>query len=651
MWVARQLFCQIVLGLFAAAAAPPSHPNVILITLDTTRADRMGFLGCSRGLTPNLDSLAKQSVIFERAYAQVPLTTPSHATILTGTYPQFNHLDIMGEPLAQDLPYLPDLLHQRGYRTSAVLGSFILDPKNAAPGFDRGFDFYDGTFHRRKAGESRYDSLERRADVVVDHALAWLAKRPPGPFFLWVHFYDPHDPYDPPEPYKSRFKSAPYDGEIAYTDAAVGRFLAGVRKAGVYDGALIAVMADHGEAFGEHGENHHGIFLYDETVHVPLLFKLPAQTSAGTRARTRARLADVTPTILKEVGLPVPAEMQGEALQAYMKPGGDETERAAYSQSEYARRAFGWASLESWRAGKYLFIQAPQRELYDQAVDPGARHNLAASASAVADTLANQSEAFKTKTASTARGNTELTPQQAENLRALGYMASAASPTRDPGNAHAIDPKSKIAIAETFHDALVDVEQENFEAAVPKLEQVLKEEPNATMAYFELGRAYVKTKQYDKALPPLRRAIELSPDDSLAHFELGQALVKVGNWQEAVPQFEAVVRQSPQVPEMHFYLAMSYQQTQQIPAATREFRKALKLDPNNFKANLFLGRLLGMQGDAKEALPYLLKAVKLQPESGMAHLFLANAYAELGQTANAERERAAAQRASGGENP
>jgi tetratricopeptide (TPR) repeat protein len=532
-----------------------------------------------------------------------------------------------------------------------VLGSFILDPKNTAPGFDRGFDSYDGTFHRRKSGESRYESLERRADVVVDHALAWLAKKPPGPFFLWVHFYDPHDPYDPPEPFKSRYRSSPYDGEIAYTDAAVGRLLTALRSHGVYDGALIAVMADHGEAFGEHGEFHHGIFLYDETIHVPLLFKLPAQRGAGLRVQTRARLADVAPTILKEVGLPVPASMQGEALQPLMQQSDSQSDRTAYSQSEYARRAFGWASLEAWRAGKYLYIQAPQRELYDQSVDPDAKHNLASNASAVAETMASQSEAFVTRTSSAAKGESQLTPEQAENLRALGYMASASTSRDAPDNAHAIDPKSRIQIAELFHAALVDVEQENFEAALPKLERVLKEEPNATMAYFELGRAYVKTKQYEKAVSPLRKAIELSPNDSLAHFELGQALVKLGNWQEAVPHFEIVVQQSPQVPEMHFYLAVSYQQTQQIPGAIREFRKTLELDDDNFKANLFLGRLLGMQGDAKAALPYLLKAVKLQPESSTAHVFLANTYTQLGQKANAERERNAARRASGTENP
>src|SRR6266576_1217533 len=290
-------------------------PNIILITLDTTRADRMGFLGSSRGLTPNLDALAKQCVVFTRAYAQEPLTTPSHAALLTGTYPQFNHVADLGVPLAKDLPYLPDVLRRRGYHTAAFVGAYILDPKShTAPGFDRGFDTYDAGFHKRRAGEYRYSSVERRAEDVVKHALAWLNKHPQGPFFLWLHFYDPHDPYDPPEPFNSRFASAPYDGEIAYTDSVLGKFFATLHTRGLYQGTLIAVAADHGEAFGEHGELRHGIFVYDETIHVPLLFKLPGGRSAGKRIETRVALADVAPTILRLTGLPVPAAMQGQSL-------------------------------------------------------------------------------------------------------------------------------------------------------------------------------------------------------------------------------------------------------------------------------------------------------------------------------------------------
>ncbi|HET7747816.1 MAG TPA: sulfatase, partial [Terriglobales bacterium] len=225
--------------------------NIILITLDTTRADRMGFLGSKSGLTPSLDALARQSAVFLRAYSQVPLTTPSHATILTGTYPQFNHVSDLGSPLEKDLPYLPQILRRHGYHTAAFVGSQVLDPKSAsAPGFDRGFDTYDAPFHARRPGDDRYHSIERRGIEVVQHALAWLSQHPRGPFFVWLHFYDPHDPYDPPPSFKARYATSPYDGEIAYVDSALGRLLAALHTRSLYQQTLIVVVADHGEAFG-----------------------------------------------------------------------------------------------------------------------------------------------------------------------------------------------------------------------------------------------------------------------------------------------------------------------------------------------------------------------------------------------------------------
>ena len=291
----------------SAAAVDSAHPNIILITLDPTRADRMGFLGSKRGLTPNLDAMARQGVAFTRAYAHVPITTASHTTILTGTYPQFNRVDDFGIPLSPRLPYLPDLLRAQGYHTGAFVGSLILDPLDGtAPGFDRGFEIYDAGFHLRRHGMDRYKSVERRAGDVVNHALAWLSQLPNGPFFLWVHLYDAHDPYDPPSPFKEKFASQPYDGEIAYADSAVGKLLDEIRKHGLYDETLIAVMADHGESLGAHGENTHGIFLYDETIHVPLVFKLPGELLAGRRVGSQVRLVDVAPTLLSMLSLPLP---------------------------------------------------------------------------------------------------------------------------------------------------------------------------------------------------------------------------------------------------------------------------------------------------------------------------------------------------------
>jgi arylsulfatase A-like enzyme len=396
----------------------------------------MGFLSSKRGLTPNLDSLAHQAAVFARAYSQVPLTTPSHATMLTGTYPQFNHVSDLGSPLTKDLPYLPDILRQHGYRTAAFVGSQVLDPKSAAaPAFDRGFETYDAPFHIRGQGEGRYHSVERRGMMVVNRALAWLNQHPRGPFFLWLHFYDPHDPYDPPPPFKARYVASPYDGEIAYVDSAVGKLLTALRSHGLYDQSLIVVVADHGEAFGEHGERSHGLLLYDETLHVPLLIKLPGTGSAHPLIESRVGLIDIAPTLLQEVGIAAPAAMQGRSLLELMKPsasGAANTaksdvaaqDRPQYAETDYPYRAFGWSSLRAWRAGKYLYIDAPERELYDQSLDPEASHNLVNSVPGVADTMAAQLEEFRRKTGRAGKAEVMITPRQAEQLRALGYVSS-----------------------------------------------------------------------------------------------------------------------------------------------------------------------------------------------------------------------------------
>ncbi|HLX83967.1 MAG TPA: sulfatase-like hydrolase/transferase [Terriglobales bacterium] len=654
-------------------AGPPSEPNIILITLDTTRSDRMGFLGSDRGLTPNLDLLAKQSVVFARAYAQVPLTTPSHAALLTGTYPQFSHVEDLGAPLRPEIPYLPDLLNKHGYRTAAFIGSNILDPHSAAPGFQRGFDVYDANFHQRKSGEDRYKSVERRAEVVADHALAWIHEhQKSGPFFVWLHFYDAHDPYDPPEPFKSRYASALYDGEIAYTDSIVGSFVEVLRKHGLYQNAVIAIAADHGEAFGEHGEERHGMFLYDETIHVPLLLKLPANRLAGKRVEDRVALAEVAPTLLEAAGMATPATMQARSLfplfegqqaknpKAGSQAGNDTTndvtrdaaqlqsgdkakqeERPIYSETNYAHRAFGWSELYSWRTGKYLYVEAPKRELYDQSADPEAAKNLAPAAKAVADTLDSQLTEFRGKTSSAQTEATKLDPSQAEKLRALGYLASDSAGAKSNEKA-IVDPKDKIEVANKFHRALVDLEEDDYEDAVSNLREVVKLEPDMASAYLELGRALVHGAKYEEALPVLRTAAEKNPESGMAHYELGLALIKTGQWEAALPEMQAAVVCTPNSPQLHFYSGAVHLRLKQIPEATAEFENSLKIDPGHFLTNLKYGEMLFRTGDAEGALPKLLRAVKVDPTSAEGHTFLADVYQELGQTQNSSRERAKA---------
>jgi len=621
--------------------------NIILITLDTTREDRMGFLGSKRGLSPNLDSLAQQAAVFSRAYSQVPLTTPSHATILTGTYPQFNHVSDLGSPLGKDLPYLPDILRQHGYRTAAFVGSEVLDPKSAAaPGFDRGFETYDAPFHIRGQGEDRYHSVERRGMAVVDSASAWLDQHPQGPFFLWLHFYDPHDPYDPPPPFKAQYAASPYDGEIAYVDFAVGKLLTTLRSRGLYDQSLIVVVADHGEAFGEHGEWSHGLFLYDETIHVPLLIKLPSAGSGRRLIESRVGLVDIAPTLLQEVGIAAPSAMQGQSLLELVKSKSNVAvqDRPEYAETDYPYRAFGWSSLRAWRAGKYLYVDAPQRELYDQPQDPEAAHNLANSAPSVTDTMASQLDEFRHKTSRAGSAEVALTPRQAEQLQALGYVSSGSSKPESEEKQRGADPKDKVQIANSLHQGLLDAEEGNYREAIPLFEQILKADPKVALANLQLGRAWNSLGEYDKAVPWLQKAVELTPDSAEAHYELGAALGEMGDWAGSAKQLEAAVAQDPGSDEMHFYLGSAYEEIDRIGDAIKQYQAALDINPDNFRANLLLGRLLAMQDRPKEAEPLLQKAVKLDPQSADAHKFLGNVYTVLGDEEKARRELAEAQR-------
>ena len=587
----------------AARPAPAAPPDVVLITLDTVRADRMGFLGSTRGLTPHLDALARESLVFEHAYAQAPLTTVSHATILTGTYPPFHRVQDFGLPLPASVPYVPALLSAAGYRTAAFVGSLILDPKGPiAPGFDRGFEVYDAGFRHRRAGEDPYRTKERRGSEVVARALAWLEHRPPGPLFLWVHLYDAHDPYDPPPAFAARFAGAPYDGEVAAVDAAVGDLLAGLSGRGIFDGALLVVASDHGEGLGDHGESTHGVFLYDATIHVPLLLRRPRAQGGGRRIAARARLADIAPTVLEAAGLAMPATMQGRSLLE-LAGAAPADERPAYAESEYPRRSFGWSALAAWRTERFLLVQAPRRELYDLRVDPAAARDLSRERPAVADGMAAQMQAaLRTWTGGAAAAPAAgPDPALIERLASLGYASGGGGLS-----ASGTDPKDKIEVTNVLHDASLAAEDGHPERAIPLFERVVSTDPQIFTAQLELGLALARQKEWARALDPLRAAVARMPDFADARFTLGLAYASVGRAAEATGELEA----------------------------------ALARDPRHYPAHLLLGRILSAAGDPGQARPHLEQAIEIRPDSIEAHALLAEAYERLGRSDDAARERA-----------
>ncbi len=685
MTAIRGLFCLISLAASVVASAsqqkpqekPPNilRPNILLITLDTTRADRMGFLGSKRGLTPNLDALARDSAVFTHAYSQAPLTPTSHATILTGTYPQFHQVNDFRVPLAKDLPYAPDILHAHGYRTAAFVGSVVLDPAtNYAPGFDRGFDTYNAGFDPEAIRQKgRFETIERRGDAVVARALAWLTQHPKGPFFLWVHLYDAHDPYDPPEPYKSRYASQPYDGEIAYEDAAVGKLLGQLKARGLYDGAVIAVMSDHGESLGAHGEDTHGIFLYDETIQVPLVIKLPLRKAAAKsstkqttkRIEDKVELVDVMPTLLEAAGVTVPTEVQGQSLMGLMTMGlmtatipaaslvPDTSaaaveawhDRPAYAETDYPRTAFGWSALRSLRTGKYLYVQAPRQELYDEVADAKAEHNLAGESTAVADTLKARLDSIRRQTSNNREApKAAVDPTAQEKLAALGYVSGGSNPARDGSAEQGADPKDKIEISNLNHQANALLQSGRPAEAVPLQQQLVVKEPDMPNVYGELGESYLDLKEFQKALPVLRKAKELDPESPTTRLRLAKALMGVGYFSAAVPELEFAVAKIPSYAEAHLFLEMAYARTNRVPETIKECQTVLEFFPDHFGSYLILGRFLELSGDFAGAVPKLKKASALEPKAPEPHLFLADAYIQLGKQSDAAREKAEAKR-------
>jgi choline-sulfatase len=551
------------LVVFQVDSQAATKPNIILITLDSTRVDRMGFMGTRMLLTPRMDAIAHQGIVFARAYAQAPTTVASNATILTGTYPQTHRASEFGGSLPATLPYLPDLLHANGYRTAAFVGSILLDPRNGPyQGYDRGFDVYDAGFHQPQRGESRFRSVVRSGDEVAARATKWLVSNKQRPFFLWMHLQDP-----------GSASNGPYDRAVAAADAAVGRLITLLRTQSLYDDSLIVIAAPHGESLGAHGEDTHGIFLYDEVIHVPLLLKLPKNQMAGKQAKNRARLLDIAPTVLAEAGVATPAQMQGQSL-IRIAQATSQTDQPAYSRSEFSQRGFGCSMLESWRAGKYLYVRAPKPELYDLSTDPGATRNLAQSAKATLETMASQLQTLDGRlTNDAAKSGSALTTSEMQKLASLGYVGLQKGSAGVNPAGEGTDPKYAITAINKVLDAMLELDDGKPEKAIPALRQVIALQPMIYLAQYGMGAALLQQERYADAIAYLHKAIELQPDSAWAHYGMGISLFKTGDFRTSAVHLEIASGRLPGFSVVHSALADAYARLGREPDATRERAK------------------------------------------------------------------------------
>ena len=541
-----------------------TKPNIILITLDSTRADRMGFLGARGNLTPNLDGLAHQGIVFAQAYAQAPTTVVSTATILTGTYPQTHQASEFGTPLPATLPYLPALLQANGYHTAAFVGSFVLDPRNGPyQGYDRGFDLYDAGFHGPLKGERRFQSVERHGNEVAIRATKWLANNKRRPLFLWMHLHDP-----------SRVSGSAYDRTIAAADATVGKLVSLLRAQSLYDDSVIVVTSPQGESLGAHGEDTHGVFLYDETIHVPLVLKLPKNQMAGKQTRNRARLLDISPTLLAEAGVAIPAQMQGQSLLRIAQAT-SQADQPAYSRSEFSKRAFGCSMLESWRAGKYLYVRAPKPELYDLSNDPGATRNLAQTAKAILETMASQLQTFDSHLGNDASksAGSGLTSGEMQKLASLGYVGLQKAGAGVNAAAEGNDPEDLVSAINRTMAAILDLEDGKPEQTIVTLRLVIANQPAIYLAQYGIGAALMHQQQYDAAVPYLHKAIELEPDSAWAHYAMGISLMKTGDFKTSAVHLEIAAGRLPAFDAAHLALAETYEHLGRVQDGARERAK------------------------------------------------------------------------------
>jgi len=644
-----------------AATAPPSPVTgrpIVLVTIDTLRADRLGSYGSTRGLTPALDRFAQSAARFTAAVTQVPITLPAHATILTGLHPARHGVRTNdGFRLAADVPTVADAIRGRGYTTGAFIGGY---PLQASSGLSRGFDRYDDDF-LRKAG-----AVERPADAVVDAALGWIDQFRARPFFAWLHLFDPHSPYTPPPPFGAAHADAPYDGEVAYTDAAIGRFFNRLRQLGLFARSTVIVVADHGESLGEHGERTHGTFLYDATVRVPLLVTLPDSTDPRV-VEDPVETSDLAPTIAAMAGATL-GSVDGRSLlplvDVHRGAAGD-PDRPAYAESYYQNVLLGWSPLRAVRTRRWKFIEAPRPELYDLQNDPGEQQNRIDDRDALASGLRRALPA----SGDTVRASHSSAPtESAERLRSLGYVSGSTAAT--PAT-RAVDPKDRVEVWAAIEDGIDQIARDP-RAAQQAFARALSLDPGNGLAMkyladvsFRAGRLHEAREGYrraidagfrhpdvfvnlasiaereghiDEARAALTDAVRMNASDADAWNRLGLVDARRGDLDAARRAFTSAMGAAPDRAEPYYNLAIVERRAGNEAAAQSRLQDALARNPSYPEAHYELGTSYLIARQPAGALDEYHAALAARPDYAEALFGAARAALDLGRTGDARRD-------------
>jgi len=606
---------------------PPdaSNFNILLITLDTTRADHLGCYGFAQAKTPCLDDLAREGMRFVRVYCQAPMTLPSHVSILSGLYPVAHGVRNNGHALPAGIRSLAEILKGRGYATAAFVSSFSVDSRF---GLDPGFDVYDDTFQSQATLKST--NAERRAEGTFDRFSRWLENNWSNQFFAWVHYYDPHLPYDPPPPYREEFSGRLYDGEIAYMDNYVGAILDRLRAKGILEKTIIIAAGDHGEGLGDKVETGHGIFLYEEELRVPLIFHNRRIFPRPRVSESQVRLVDVAPTILELIGLKDEVGgMQGQSLVPRLK-GKAGKDLDSLIETFYPRESFGWSELVGVVSGPWKFIQAPRPELYDLKADPLENKNLYGVETDKAAALKTKLENELLRLGSGGKASGEPAGTRAEDLeklRSLGYVNFA------PAKAGSVlpDPKDKIEILKLIQQAQAFEYEQQYPEAERVYGRIMKEIPASPAAYVNLAILQAMQKKFDQAIETLKQGIAFVPDSLILLVRLGHTYLVTGKSREALETMEKVLALEPRNMDALTVCATILDQTGRTEEARAYYERGLAVEPESRYLRTNYAGNLASSGKFREAIEVYERLIADFPEEQGFYQYVGIAYSYLGE--------------------
>ncbi len=623
----------------------PKDLNVVLITIDTLRSDRVSAYGSDLVDTPNIDGFASEGVLFSNAASTVPFTLPAHSSILTGLYPPGHGVrENVGYKLDPGIPTLAEVLSSGGWNTAGFVSAFVLDGRW---GIGRGFDHYFDDFDLAEFDTPNLSSVQRSGDVTIAEAVRWLDSRPKSsPFFLWLHLYDPHDPYTPPEPFKSMYPNRPYEGEVAYTDSLIGEFRTSLEERGLLNRSLVILTADHGEGLGDHGEASHGFFVYDTTIHVSLIVRPPAAGSvAGRVVDSAVSHVDIFPTILDSVGLVAPKAVHGQSLLPVIAGQKVAPDRGVYSESLYPLLHYGWAPLRVIRTDNRKLISAPRPEVFDVRTDPREKRDLSLEQPAITAELEQQLGELRTKIeidAPTAGAAPDIDAETLAQLQALGYAAGQGGVSlEDETDRPRADPKDKIGVHRTIMRAQSQMSEDQ-EAAERSLVAVLDEDPDVLDAHQMLGQLTSTQNRHAEALEHFRRALELDPEHKNSLMGMASSYRALGRKEEALVGYRRVLDVSG--PDTRASLAIADIEVNRgnLEIAAKTLDEAAEHTEAPGLIHNKLGEVLAEQGLRQEALELFVKAIKERDDFALPHFNLAVLYeeGEDARRAGAEYEKA-----------